>query len=186
MRRVPAGAAVVAGGGVVAAGLDVVAGGATEAEDVLGDAEAATEVTVLFGGVEVVVFAGADAATEVTFGGVEEEAGGATTHTGTADEVATEALVVTGFPGATAAAPPKLNDCVLLPATQAAASTTAPLTVKQVPAAFLGSKVLTPAPPVKEKSCELVTTPPPSARPPQENMITWFPAARRGSKFMQA
>lgn len=75
------------------------------------------------------------------------------------------------------------------------------MTARHVPAAFLGSNANGPAPPANPKSWEFVTAPPeivrlerwtgeddipPSARPPQENMMTVLPAARRGSKFAHA
>jgi hypothetical protein len=69
---------------------------------------------------------------------------------------------------------------------QAAWSRTAPATVRHVPGAFSGLNACGPVDPSKGKSCESVTSPPPSARPPHEKSSTWFPAARRGSKLKQA
>jgi hypothetical protein len=87
--------------------------------------------------------------------------------------------------GGAAAAPPTEKVWVV-PAPHGAWSITLPLTVKQVPGALRGSRVKVVAPGVNLNNCELVTFPPPSARPPQENMMTVFPAARRESKFMHA
>jgi hypothetical protein len=96
---------------------------------------------------------------------------------------------------------PKVNVWLASPALHGAWSRTLlAVTAKQVPTAFRGEKeneVVF----ARVKSWELVTAPPrdvscaegggrrnipPSARPPQENMMTVLPAARRGSKFMHA
>jgi hypothetical protein len=104
----------------------------------------------------------------------------------------------------TAAAPPplKVNDWLASAALQGASSRIlAEVTVKHVPTAFVGSSANGPAPPENVNSWEFVTVPPtkvrlgdpsyvkilpPSALPPQENMITVSPAALRGSKLRQA
>ena len=57
------------------------------------------------------------------------------------------------------------------------------LSKRQVLAWFVGTSGIEELAPVNVKSCEVVTFPLPSARPPQENSMTWLPAARRGSKF---
>lgn len=101
-----------------------------------------------------------------------------------------------------AAAPSKVKDWFASVVSQLETSTTFPLTVKHVPAWFSGEMDRGPAEPLNGNSWELVTAPPvsvsfhavrpnqlgipPSARPPQLNIIAWSPAARRGSKFMQA
>jgi hypothetical protein len=112
-----------------------------------------------------------------------------------------ERLVVVA---ATTAAPPplKVNDWLASAALQGASSRIlAEVTVKHVPLAFVGSSANGPAPPENVNSWEFVTAPPanvrfgdlnyvkvlpPSALPPQENMITVSPAALRGSKLRQA
>lgn len=104
----------------------------------------------------------------------------------TAVEVATTEAAVVEAETAAALLPPKVKDWVEAPEQAAESRTLLEVTVKQVPASLRGARVRGPEPPVKLKSCELVTAPPPSARPPQENMMTVFPAARRGSKFMHA
>jgi len=68
----------------------------------------------------------------------------------------------------------------------ASSITFAAVTVKHVPTAFSGVRARGPAVPLKGKSWEFVTDPPPSARPPHENMMTVSPAALLGSKFMHA
>jgi len=84
--------------------------------------------------------------------------------------VTTVVIVVLGA-GAGAAASPKVNDWFGSPV-QVAMSMTLPVTAKQDPGWFSGVKASGPALPEKGKSCEFVTLPPPSARPPQENSRT--------------
>ena len=98
---------------------------------------------------------------------------------------------------------PKVNDWLELPESHGATSTVLPETVKQLPFSFRGWKERGPEEPSKANIWELVTSPPrrdvsakasllydifvtsyylpPSARPPHEKRMTWFPAARRGS-----
>ena len=64
------------------------------------------------------------------------------------------------FPAPPAAAPPKVNAWLASAVLQLAMSMALPLTVKQEPAWFSGWKASGPAPPLKLKSCELVTWPP--------------------------
>jgi hypothetical protein len=66
----------------------------------------------------------------------------------------------------------------------AAVLSTVPATVSTVWLLPLsGASAIGPLPPLNSNSWLLVTSPPPSARPPHEKRMTWSPAARRGSKL---
>jgi hypothetical protein len=99
---------------------------------------------------------------------------------------AEDAVAIDLTPVTAVLAPPNVNAWLGSVDWQVAISRALPLTVKHEPAEFSGWMARGPALPLKLKSCELVTAPPPSARPPQENSRTWFPAALLGSKLKQA
>lgn len=116
----------------------------------------------------------------------EVEAASSATAEETGVELAAIATAVVEARTEAALPPPKVNDWVESPEHGASSRTLADVTARQVPTAFRGLNASGPAPPVKLKSWEFVTAPPPSPRPPQENMMTVLPAARRGSKFKHA
>jgi hypothetical protein len=119
---------------------------------------------------------------------VDEEVEAASFETAEETRVGLAAILTAVVEARTEAAlpPSKVNDWVESPEHGASSRTLADVTARQVPTAFRGANASGPAPPVKLKSWEFVTAPPPSPRPPQENMMTVLPAARRGSKFIHA
>lgn len=82
------------------------------------------------------------------------------------------ALVSVGASPPAPEAPPNVNCWSAFPASQGATSTTSPLTVKHVCGSLLGANASESLFPLKGNSCESVTSPPPSARPPQLNKMT--------------
>ena len=154
--------AVVAG----AAGAEVVMMGADDTDETTATAvETGETVTLSLTAASVVVAAGpspktvdvtTEVTTEVTVEGAEQATGALAAGALVAGTLAAGALAA----GALAALPPKVNDWLGSAELQAATSMTAPLTVKQLPAAFSGVKARGPAPPEKENNCEFVTRPP--------------------------
>jgi hypothetical protein len=168
-----------------AAEVDETRAGADETASDEDSAAPLVTVTVTietWGAAQSVAVAAAEEATALSLATVEE----ATALSLAIVEEATPLAVAEELAAGGAAAAPPTEKVWVAPAPHGAWSITLPLTVKQVPGALRGSRVKVVAPGVNLNNWELVTFPPPSARPPQENMMTVFPAARRESKFMHA
>ncbi len=127
------------------AGVAVVAGGAGAGVVVTGTTEAEVAVTTELAVTVTVTKVGPPQAASVVVAG----AGASTTGAG---ELVTAALVVVAGAGAAGAPSPKLKDWLGSAELQAAMSMTAPLTVRQLPAAFSGVRASGPAPPEKGNS----------------------------------